>query len=146
MIIFSKDVWWLYAGRISSGFSMGFSMIVEPIFTAEICSDRLHSFSIKFQKQKCFEKNVIFFILIMLPYCSVRGALNSLNFIIFNGSYILGLILSMFCDYKQQAICSAFVPILFLILISILPETPEFLWRQNKNNVIFLHFFYWKQN
>lgn len=64
-------------------------------------------------KKNVFKKyvNINFF---FTSSCSVRGALNSLFFIIISGSQILGFILSMFFDYKQQAMCTALVvPIFF---------------------------------
>lgn len=40
LIIFSENVYWLYAARVLFGFGMGFAMVAEPLFTAEICSDK----------------------------------------------------------------------------------------------------------
>lgn len=66
---------------------------------------------------------------------SVRGALNSL----FDPSYNIGIISSFFLgnylNSLDQAKAQLVVPAIFMVLMFVFPETPEFWTNKNKTNV-----------
>lgn len=65
----------------------------------------------------------------------MRGALNSL----YDPSYNLGVIISFFMgnylSWLDQAKTQLIVPIIFIIVLFLLPESPEFWAKKNKEKV-----------
>lgn len=60
LVIYAKNVYWLYASRILCGFVGGAYFIAIPIFVSEICSDRWNLFLIWYKTK----------ILILMEKCS----------------------------------------------------------------------------
>lgn len=106
LIIYRENVYWLYASRILAGFTVSSFFNASPVFVSEICSD------------------------------TVRGSVNSLGFMIVSLGGLVGYIVANFVNASTQAVCALSIPIVFALVFSFVPESPEFLYRKNKIEVI----------
>ncbi|XP_031623613.1 facilitated trehalose transporter Tret1-like [Contarinia nasturtii] len=113
LTIYANNVFLLYASSILSGIVGGALVIGIPSFINEICND------------------------------NVRGFLNS----IYDPGYNLGVIISFFIgnylSCLNQAKIQLIVPIIFMIAMFLLPDSPEY-WqkRQKEKHALKAHTFY----
>lgn len=106
LITYARSPYYLYASRLLSGFAGSGAFILMPLFVAEIAED------------------------------SVRGSLGSLLILNCNAGILLAFILGNYLSYDTQAIILACLPILFFITFSFFPESPMYLMKSGKEEVI----------
>ncbi|XP_065354593.1 facilitated trehalose transporter Tret1-like [Calliphora vicina] len=100
LIFFSKSYIYLYVARFLHGITDGALYLVIPIFISEIADP------------------------------SIRGTLASLLGLFFSFGIMVGFIFSSHLDYYLNPCIIVIFPILYLLTISRLPETPQYLLRK----------------
>lgn len=101
-IIFFQDISHLYIGRLLTGLGSGMVTVCVPVYIAEVSTKSTRGF---------------------------LGACNQLSITIgIFGAYACG----MFMNWKHLAIVSCSIPGLALILMPVLPETPQWLLLRNR--------------
>lgn len=101
--IFSSDFNTMYIGRFFSGLGIGGSYTLVPIYITEISEDK------------------------------IRGSLNAIYVFSMNLGMLLIYISGEFLDYKNAQIMFFSIPIAFILLFSMFPETPIYLIRNGKS-------------
>lgn len=71
----------------------------------------------------------------MTEFCSIRGALSSIYDPAFNFGIIVSFILGKYLNCMDQVKVQIIIPIIFMVIMFLLPETPEFWTKQNKDKV-----------
>lgn len=66
---------------------------------------------------------------------SVRGALSSLYDPSYNSGIIVSFFLGKYLNYIDQAKVQLLIPIIFILILFLLPESPEFWDKKNKQKV-----------
>lgn len=102
LLVFSKYVEHLYAARLFAGFTGGGLFVVLPVFVAEIADP------------------------------TVRGKLNGFMSLVVSIGVLCGYILVEILPSNYIAYVMSFVPILYLLCVVSLPETPDFLLKVGK--------------
>lgn len=101
LISFAKNHAMLYAGRIITGLACGVVSLAVPVYIAEIAPARL------------------------------RGALGASNQLAITFGLLLSFVLGVVCHWKWLALIGAILPVLLVILMFNMPETPR--WSLGKN-------------
>lgn len=101
-MIFSPMAAWLFFGRFLAGFSAGATFTLIPMYIAEISQDE------------------------------IRGSLGSFFILSTNFGMLLIYIAGNIFDYFTAPKVMLLLPILFLALFSIFPDTPIYLLRNHK--------------
>ncbi|EDV93397.1 facilitated trehalose transporter Tret1 [Drosophila grimshawi] len=101
LIYLAKDVTYIYAGRFLAGISGGGCYVTLPIFVAEISDN------------------------------NIRGALSSMAMMYVSFGMIIGYILTSYLNYYLMPCVAIIVPIVYLIAIWGLHETPQHLLRKS---------------
>lgn len=65
----------------------------------------------------------------------VRGALNSIYDPSYNTGIIFAFVLGNYSDYNDQAKFQLILPIIFILILTQLPESPEYLRKQQNDKV-----------
>lgn len=73
--------------------------------------------------------------IILRVISSVRGMLGSLASISFAIGIMGGYLVTDFFDFNSQIAVFMVVPVVFLIIFSVFPESPEFLQQQSNQDV-----------
>ncbi|XP_031622939.1 facilitated trehalose transporter Tret1-like [Contarinia nasturtii] len=95
LILYAKNVYWLYTSRFLCGLISGGLVVAIPTFINEISND------------------------------NVRAALNSFYDIANNLGMIISFLLGSLLNWTDQAKCQLILPIIFLCVMFIYPESPE---------------------
>lgn len=66
---------------------------------------------------------------------SIRGALNSIYDPLCNSGTIISFFLGNYLNWVDQVKAQLVVPIIFMIAMCLLPESPEYLTNRNKEKV-----------
>ncbi|PFX26088.1 Solute carrier family 2, facilitated glucose transporter member 8 [Stylophora pistillata] len=104
LISYAKNVAMLYAGRIITGLGCGAVSLTVPVYIAEISAAR------------------------------VRGALGSVNNLAITVGLILAYVAGVFCHWRWLAFIGAIPPMLQIILLFPMPETPCWLLGKNRRS------------
>lgn len=66
---------------------------------------------------------------------SVRGVINIVGFLMTSLGNLIEFVIAMFIDFRMQAVCALAIPLLFVLSISFVPESPEFLYKNHEIEV-----------
>ncbi|XP_031619027.1 facilitated trehalose transporter Tret1-like [Contarinia nasturtii] len=102
LILYSQNIYYIYASRILNGIIGGGLFIIIPLFLSEIAIDR------------------------------VRGVLGSTLILAENIGILLAFILGHFCDYYTTPKVVIALMIICSVLLFFFPESPPFLMKQNQ--------------
>ncbi|KNC32811.1 putative facilitated trehalose transporter Tret1-2 [Lucilia cuprina] len=102
LIFFSKTYLYLYVARFLIGITGGGIFLVIPIFISEIAD------------------------------ASLRGTLSSLLMLFLSFGIMMGFVFSSLLDYYLNSCIIITFPILYLVVLTKFPETPQFLLRKQK--------------
>ncbi|XP_034485937.1 facilitated trehalose transporter Tret1-2 homolog [Drosophila innubila] len=103
LIYSAQDVTYLYAGRFLAGVSGGGCYVVLPIFVAEISDN------------------------------NIRGALSSMAMMYVSFGMIIGFTMSSYLSYYLMPCIAIALPVIYLLAIIGLSETPQYLLRQGRD-------------
>lgn len=112
LIVYAQDVNYLYISRLISGYVAGACSVCVPIFVIEISFDR------------------------------IRGTLATVFLIAANVGTLIEYTLALYFTAVQQAIILMIFPTLFIAFFSLVPETPAYLQKINRNDVRKHEFFF----
>lgn len=110
-------------------FSVGAGYSSVPLFVSDISSDR-------FFDELFFPE---FVILSNQFHFRNRGILCSINHLTNCIANLVGLCASLYLDYHQFAKCAIFVPLIFFVLMSFVPDSPSSLRRLERFEVNYFH-------
>lgn len=102
LIPFATNVNFLIVSRFFGGMAGGASFSLVPVYVTEITEDR------------------------------VRGKIGSFLVLSCNTGVLLVFVLGNFLPYKAVPLLLALLPLMFLLGVAFLPETPQFLMKSNK--------------
>ncbi|KAH8340749.1 hypothetical protein KR059_005904 [Drosophila kikkawai] len=114
LIYTAQDVTYLYAGRFLAGMSGGGCYVVLPIFIAEIADN------------------------------SVRGALSSMAMMYVSMGMMVGFALASYLSYYLMPCIIIALPVVFMLAIFGLAETPQFLLRRGQDAKAEKSFYFYK--
>ncbi|KAH8340746.1 hypothetical protein KR059_005896 [Drosophila kikkawai] len=114
LVYFGDHVAFLFVARFLVGFSAGIMLVVVPIFIAEIADPE------------------------------VRGTMTSMLILNMCGGISLGLILGSYIPYNVFPFVAGAVPILYVLLIFPLPDTPAFLLKRGRDEKAMKSFYFYK--
>ncbi|KAH8417077.1 hypothetical protein KR222_002892 [Zaprionus bogoriensis] len=114
LIYTAQDVTYLYAGRFLAGVSGGGCYVVLPIFIAEIADN------------------------------NIRGALSSMAMMYVSFGMIVGYILTTYLSYYLMPCIAILLPVIYLLAIIGLSETPQHLLRQGKDALAERSYYFYK--
>ncbi|XP_062125159.1 facilitated trehalose transporter Tret1-like [Drosophila sulfurigaster albostrigata] len=114
LIYSAQDVTYLYAGRFLAGVSGGGCYVVLPIFVAEISDN------------------------------NVRGALSSMAMMYVSIGMIVGFSLASYLSYYLMPCIAIAFPVIYLLAIIGLSETPQYLLRQGRDAQAEKSFYFYK--
>ncbi|XP_070143279.1 facilitated trehalose transporter Tret1 isoform X3 [Drosophila kikkawai] len=114
LIYTAQDVTYLYAGRFLAGMSGGGCYVVLPIFIAEIADN------------------------------SVRGALSSMAMMYVSMGMMVGFALASYLSYYLMPCIIIALPVVFMLAIFGLAETPQFLLRRGQDVKAEKSFYFYK--
>lgn len=109
LIIFATNVYELLVARFLAGFAGGGVFVLIPLYISEISEDK------------------------------VRGTLGSTLVLSSNFGILMAFIFGNYLSFVMVPVILMIFPIIFFIGFSFLPETPQYLILQNKNEVFFLN-------
>jgi facilitated trehalose transporter len=104
LVTFAQDAYTIYAGRGITGFCIGIVSLSLPVYLAEA----IHP--------------------------EVRGTLGLLPTSLGNAGVMLCYILGFWLDWSKLSLAGAVLPLPFLLLVCMIPETPRYSW----NNISLL--------
>ncbi|XP_012269588.2 facilitated trehalose transporter Tret1-like [Athalia rosae] len=104
LIAIPQNYWWYYIGRLSSGFGVGASYTIVPIYLGEIAEDR------------------------------TRGGLGILFMVMSNFGVLVPYCVGPWVSLRVLAGLGALIPILFILTFVWMPETPYYYLMKNKPN------------
>ena len=107
LVTFAQDVYTVYAGRGITGFSIGILSLATPVYLAEA----IHP--------------------------EVRGTLGLVPTSLGNCGIMMCYILGFWLDWSNLSLAGSALPLPFLILMCMIPETPRYFYERVKR-VIFL--------
>lgn len=105
LIIYARNVYFLYFSRFFTGFCGGAMFVVIPLTVTEIAEDR------------------------------IRGTLNTILVVATSGGTLIGFIAGHFLGYAEAPRLFLLFPILFIVSYSFMPETPYYLMKINRVKV-----------
>ncbi|KAI8045069.1 facilitated trehalose transporter Tret1 [Drosophila gunungcola] len=114
LIFAAQDVTYLYAGRFLAGMSGGGCYVVLPIFISEIADN------------------------------SVRGALSSMAMMYVAIGMLVGFSLASYLSYYLMPCIIVALPVVFMLAISGLSETPQYLLRRGRDDQAEKSFYFYK--
>ncbi|KAH8310263.1 hypothetical protein KR044_000325 [Drosophila immigrans] len=114
LIYTAQDVTYLYAGRFLAGVSGGGCYVVLPIFVAEISDN------------------------------NIRGALSSMAMMYVSIGMIVGFSLASYLSYYLMPCIAIAFPVIYLLAIIGLSETPQYLLRQGRDALAEKSFYFYK--
>ncbi|XP_017119967.1 facilitated trehalose transporter Tret1 [Drosophila elegans] len=114
LIFAAQDVTYLYAGRFLAGMSGGGCYVVLPIFISEIADN------------------------------SVRGALSSMAMMYVAIGMMVGFSLASYLSYYLMPCIIVALPVVFMLAISRLSETPQYLLRRGRDDQAEKSFYFYK--
>ncbi|XP_030558999.1 facilitated trehalose transporter Tret1-like [Drosophila novamexicana] len=114
LIYTAQDVTYLYAGRFLAGISGGGCYVVLPIFVAEISDN------------------------------NIRGALSSMAMMYVSIGMIIGYILTTYLSYYLMPCIAILLPVVYLLAIWGLSETPQHLLRKGRNEQAEKSYYFYK--
>lgn len=114
LIYSAQDVTYLYAGRFLAGVSGGGCYVVLPIFIAEISDN------------------------------NIRGALSSMAMMYVSFGMIVGFTMSSYLNYYLMPCIAIALPVIYLLAIIGLSETPQYLLRQGRDALAEKSYYFYK--
>ncbi|XP_055302945.1 facilitated trehalose transporter Tret1-like [Sitodiplosis mosellana] len=102
LVLFAQNVYYLYASRFLNGIVGGGVFVITPLYLSDIASD------------------------------SIRGTLGSTMMLSGNTGTLLAFVLGNFCDFYTTPIVIIILTIIFAISFFFFPESPIFLFKQNR--------------
>lgn len=102
LVYIAQHVWHLYIARVCVGFTCGGVFICLALFVAEIATE------------------------------TIRGRLSALMQVCFNSGILLGMVAGTWIEYHMIPLVMVFLPMAFLLLFVLVPQTPQWLLRSNR--------------
>lgn len=108
LLVFASNVGMLYAGRVFAGIATGASCVVAPMFISEIAET------------------------------SLRGALGAFFQLFLTVGILFIYVVGAITDWVTLSACSAIFPLLLIICVFFIPDSPIYLVKQVSTHHLFI--------